>query len=286
MSYFKKLRHPYIWKRMFYERATEPVHLNLMALIVYLFGSYRLKIDFDLVIRQQHAYSLLNVADQAKNLGHKKVSIFEFGVAAGAGLLNLQNISKKITAITGVDFEIYGFDTGAGMPPPSSYKDHPELYAEGDFPMNFEALKQRLDPNTKLIIGPIKNSLIDFTNQDFSSAPIAFISIDVDYYSSTVDCLQLLKCKATDYLPRVLVYLDDLEDLSHNTYCGELAAITEFTNQNPLRPIERHTFLRSFRIFKNAPWIDHIFQAHILDHPHRNLLKSNRLKVVLENPHL
>jgi len=288
MSYFflKKFSNKYIWKRLMYERLSEPLHLNFISLFIAIFGTLRKRIEFDLVLRQQHAYSLLDAADQAKKYGYTKVSIFEFGVAAGAGLLNLQSLAKRITTFTGIGFDIYGFDTGTGMPSPVSFKDHPELYQTGDFPMDFEKLEKKLDNNTQLVLGPISNSIVKFLALNFSHAPIGFISIDVDYYSSTVDALNLFKHSATNFLPRVVIYLDDLEDLSHNSYCGEQAAVHEFTSQNPLRPIEKHPFLRGYRLFKNARWIDHIYQCHVLDHAIRNDLKSNRDKTILTNPYL
>ena len=263
--YLKKFANAYIWKRLFCERLTEPLHMNALSILVACLGSLRLKIEFDLVIRQQHAYALLNAADQAKRLGYKRVSVFEFGVAAGAGLLNLQALARRIEATTGIGFNIYGFDTGAGMPPPTSYKDHPELYQAGDFPMNRDLLSRKLVGNTRLILGPLSETIAKFLTMDFSDAPIGFISIDVDYYSSTVD---------------------DLEDLSHNTRCGEQAAVAEFSNANPMRLIEKHAFLRGYRLFKNARWIDHMYQCHVLDHPTRNDLTSARDPVVLTNPYL
>ena len=78
--------------------------------------------------------------------------------------------------------------------------------------------------------------------------------------------------KPESYLPQVVVYVDDLEFMSHNSWCGEMAAIHEFNEQEEFRKIEKHAFLRGFRIFKNARWIDHMYQAHILDHPIRNAL--------------
>jgi hypothetical protein len=285
LGYFKKLIKPYIWKRIFYERLSEPVHLNLLSLFVMIFGSFRLKVAFDLVLRSQHAYALLKAADDAKKIGKERVSVIEFGVANGAGLFNIQSIAKRVTKTTGIFFDIYGFDTGEGMPPPTSYKDHPDLYAEGDFPMDFEKLQNALDPNTKLVIGPIKETMPKFLEQDFKSSPIGFISIDVDYYSSSVESLKVLEKESTAYLPRVTIYLDDLQDDSHNTWCGELAAINEFTQDHEYRKIERHTFLRGYRIFKNARWIDHMFFAHILDHPNRVDPALNKSKtVILNNP--
>lgn len=287
MGFLKKLIRPYIWKRIFYERLSEPIHLNLLSLFVMIFGSFRLKVDFDLVLRSQHAYALLKAADDAKKIGKERVSVIEFGVANGAGLFNIQSIAKRITKTTGIYFDIYGFDTGKGMPPPTSYKDHPDLYAEGDFPMDFEKLQNALDSNTKLVIGPINETMPKFLEQDFKSSPIGFISIDVDYYSSSVESLKVLEKESTAYLPRVTIYLDDLQDDSHNTWCGELAAINEFTQNHEYRKIERHTFLRGFRIFKNAKWIDHMFFAHILDHPNRVDPALNKSKTnILSNPHI
>jgi hypothetical protein len=134
----KKISHRYIWERIFVERLSEPLHLNFISLFVGLFGSLRVKINFDLILRCQHAYALLKSADYAKSLGIKSITVIEFGVAAGAGILNICHVAKRVTAATGVEINIVGFDTGLGMPPPESYRDHPDLYAQGDFPMNFE----------------------------------------------------------------------------------------------------------------------------------------------------
>lgn len=287
MSFLKKLTKLYIWKRIFYERLSEPIHLNILSAIILLFGSYRQKCNFDLILRRHHAYCLLDAADNAISEGKDRVTIIEFGVATGAGLINLQKIAKNITASTGVSFDIYGFDTGEGMPAPESFKDHPELYQKGDFPMDFKSLHAALDSNTKLILGPIENTIPKFLKQDFQSCPIAFISIDVDYYSSTVQALNILSMKPNQYLSKVSLYLDDLEDMSHNSWCGELAAVNEFSEKNEFRKIEKHSFLRGYRIFKNARWIDHIFYAHILDHPLRSIENiNNKPQVILENPYL
>jgi len=140
-GFINKFRHAYIWKRIFYERLTEPFHLNLISFFVWLFGSYRMKSDYDLILRSQHAYALFKAADLAKSEKKESVTVIEFGVATGAGLFNIQEIAKNVTKDTGIKFDIYGFDSGEGMPPPVSYKDHPELYQEGDFPMDFEKLQ-------------------------------------------------------------------------------------------------------------------------------------------------
>jgi hypothetical protein len=281
-----KLRHGYIWRRILYERLSEPLHLNLLAVPVALFGGFRRRVEFDLVLRCQHAYSILKAADEARELGLKEVTLVEFGVAAGAGLMNICQVAARVERETGVRFRIFGFDTGRGMPAPTSYRDHPELYQQGDFPMRPDALRAQLPRNCQLVLGEIHDTLPAFVAQLTPEAPIGFVSIDVDYYSSTKVALGALQGPPDVYLPRTLVYLDDLEDGSHNSYCGELLAIREFNDEQPLRKIEKHPFLRSYRLFRNARWIDHVFTLHVLDHPVRNTLARNRERVVIENPYL
>ena len=282
----RKLAHPYIWKRIFYERLTEPLHLNLLAIPVALFGGLRSRINFDLVLRHHSAYAILRCADIARELGLREVTLIEFGVAAGAGLLNMCEIGRKVTRSTGIEFRIVGFDTGKGMPPPQSYRDHPELYQEGDYPMDQEALRRALPANAELILGDIDSNVAGFLKRVPATAPIGYVVVDVDFYHSTRDSLRVLLGAPEQYLPRTFVYLDDLEDESHNRWCGELLAIEEFNNQNAMRKIERHHFLRSYRIFRNARWIDHMMICHVLDHSTRNALTGKASAAVLSNPYL
>ena len=284
--FWKKLSHRYIWKRIFYERLTEPVHLNVLSMGVAAFGSFRAKVDWDLVLRAHHAYSILKCGDLAHSLGLPAVTIVEFGVAAGAGLLNMRSIADRVTETTGVEFRVVGFDTGRGMPPPRDHRDHPDLYQSGDFPMDVDALRARLPPGTELVIGDVRDTVPGFVSKLASDAPLGFVSIDVDYYSSTVDALRVFDGQPTQYLPRTLVYLDDVEDEAHNVYCGELAALRDFNEQHELRKFDRNAFLRANRIFRNAKWIDHMFTLHVLDHPTRSVLSQERKKVVLSNPYL
>src|SRR3954451_22788552 len=136
-------------RRILLERLTEPLHLNLLAIPVLLFGSYRTKIAWDLVIRQQYAYGILRAADLAREQGRDAVTVVEVGVASGAGVMNMALIAENVSRLTGVSITVHGFDTGTGMPAPVDYRDHPDLYAEGDFPMDFGALQTILPPSVK-----------------------------------------------------------------------------------------------------------------------------------------
>jgi len=289
MSFLKKLSEGRIWKRIFYERLTEPLHLNAFSLFAAIFGSYRMKIALDLVVRQHNAYCILKSADQARQLGIRSVTLIEFGVATGAGLFNMAQIAKRISSSTGIEFRIYGFDSGKGMPQAIGYQDHPEYYKQGDYPMDYGRLKSILPANTKLIIGDInQQSIQKFITENVSrEAPIGYVNIDVDYYSSARESLKIFLEPAEKYLPVTYVYFDDIEFEGHNSRCGELLAVEEFNRDNPLRFIERHSFLENQRIFKKANWIKHIFALQVLDHPVRNDLTSRPDKPsVLNNPYL
>jgi hypothetical protein len=269
-------------ERVLRERLSEPLHLQILSLFA-LLGSYRTKVYFDLAYRQYTAFSLLDAAERAKGLGIKKISAIEFGVASGAGLLNICQNASAITKALNVEFEIYGFDTGAGLPPPRSYRDHPELWQAGDFPMDVPALQAKLPANAKLILGDIAATVPSFLNGSF--APLGYVSLDVDYYWSAVEALRIFSGRPSQYLPFVNLYLDDVQNAHNNPACGELLACREFSDATPLRKIYPYTALRERRLFKNASWISKIYAVHILDHEERTS-GQKRGEAAISNPYL
>ena len=151
--------------RILRERLTEPLHLNAASALVALLGSFRSKVACDLISRPHYAYGLLAAADQAREAGIKCFTAVEFGVAAGEGLLNLCSLASRVTQSTGVGVRVVGFDSGAGMPPPSDYRDHPEEFQAGDFPMEHERLRTRLPSNCELVLGPVNQTAPAFARK-------------------------------------------------------------------------------------------------------------------------
>lgn len=282
-----KLRQPNIRERIFRERFAEPLHMNAIAVLVALFGSFRSKVYFDLVVRPHHAYGLLAAADAAKAQGFSRFTAIECGVANGAGLLNMCRIGSQVTAATGIGIDFVGFDNASGMPLAVDYRDHPEYYQPGDFVMgNRSALVAALPANARLVIGDVKETIPAFIAGHDTASPLGFVSVDVDYYSSTVDCLALFVEAAEKYLMAVLVYLDDVQDLGHNRFAGEMLAVEEFNDANTLRKITPTNFLRERRLFKRAGWISQIYTLHVFDSANRARILQNKQKVVLSNPYI
>ena len=270
--FLHKLARRRIWRRIFMERLTEPIHLNALAVAVWLFGSYESKIEFDLVLRPQHAYGIMRAAQAARELGIRKVALVEFGVAGGAGLMNMAYVAERVTRETGIDFSIYGFDSGRGMPPPRDHRDHPEYYKAGDFPMDEARLRSALPKSVTLLLGDLAETVPRFVAALREDEPIGFVTVDVDYYWSTAAALQLfLAPDASVYLPLTTVYFDDIMLDHHNSWAGELLAIREFNEQSPLRKLEHHRFLENSRVFRNALWLKQTYFLHVMDHPMRGV---------------
>ncbi len=230
--------------------------------------SYSTKLEIGSIERPYYGHGVLHAAQLAKRLGHSAVSVLEFGVAGGNGLLNLEMHAAKVTKETGVRVAIYGFDTGAGMPPPLDYRDMPYLWQAGYFRMDLEKLGRRLR-QAKLMIGNVADTVDSFCEAE-QPPPIGFISFDLDYYSSTLAALRIFTARHEYLLPRVACYLDDTVgdiDYAYNEFTGELLAISEFNATHPSIKIAPVRGLRFFGQRLPAVWHEQIFVAHLFEHP-------------------
>jgi hypothetical protein len=233
-------------------------------------GSFRDREQAGLLDRTNYAYGMLRAADTAAYFGKSSVSVCEFGVARGWGLMNMAKLADMISAETGVDIRVFGFDTGKGLPPPTSYKDHPELWSAGDFLMDDpEELRKRLGNRTTLVLGDIADTVDAFRESLTSDSPLGFVSIDVDIYSGTVSALRALQGPCDKYLPAISFYLDDVASYFNNFASGELCAVAEHNASFPHRPIDIDRSLPGLRTDPDQGWNKHMYVCHILDHPAR-----------------
>lgn len=232
-------------------------------------GSWRERERFDLVQRPNYAYGLLRAADLALYFGHQAVTVCEFGVASGAGLLNMIELADAIGRETGVRFRTVGFDTGAGLPSVQGAKDHPEIWSGGDFKMEArEALVARIDGRAELVWGDIGETVDGFVRTLRPDAPLGFVSIDVDIYSGSKSALRVLQGPVNAYLPAISMYFDDVAFFFANDWCGELVSIHEFNAENEMRKIGTDRSLPGLRPIL-APWHRGMYVCHLFDHEAR-----------------
>jgi hypothetical protein len=220
---------------------------------------------------------MLRAADLARFSGKRKVTVCEFGVATGNGLLNLIELASPVTKATGVEFRIVGLDTGAGLPAIEGYQDHPELWSIGDFSMsNKEQLVTRIGGRAELIFGDIKDTVGGFTDSLSADAPLGFVSVDVDIYSGSRSALRCLVGPPEAYCPAVSMYFDDVQFFFANRWCGELLSIDEFNRSNASRKIDEDRSLPGHRPALSAPWYKSMYVCHVLDHELRAKPRERR----------
>lgn len=223
----------------------------------------------------QYLWGTLCAAQVAAALGYERITVIEFGVAGGNGLLELERIAAWVQRRAGVGIEVVGFDTGTGLPKPQDYRDVPNLWDEGFFGMNPERLREQLT-NARLVLGPVSETLLAFI--DSGPAPIGFVSFDLDLYSSTTDAFAIFRADPTLVLPRVVCYFDDIVGFSHNDYAGERLAITEFNDRSEMRKISKLYGLR-YVLDLDRCWTDMMYMFHCFEHSQYNETDgTNRLR--------
>jgi hypothetical protein len=117
-----------------------------------------------------------------------------------------------------------------------------------------------------LVIGDIRDTFSQWLHRDVR-APVGFISIDVDYYSSTIAVLNALAgCDAEALLPIASVYLDDILCFGVPRCTGELAAVEEFNRRSRTRQFDRADWVSEFRPYREALWLRRLFDFYCFDH--------------------
>jgi hypothetical protein len=218
-------------------------------------------VQMEALRRPAHGYCISGAARLAKRMGHDRVAVAEFGVAGGRTLLIIEEYAKRLSRELGIAIEVYGFDTAEGLSTIEGAPDLPYWFKANQFRMDVQALKSRLT-DAKLVLGNIRDTIPEYVR--LKPAPLGAIFCDVDLWSSTKYTLDILKLEDRLLLPRIFVYMDDVTGSEWEMYCplnGELCAIEEFNSENALRKIYPARNLR------RSSFADHIFYAHLQDHP-------------------
>lgn len=246
----------------------DPYPLRTLALEMiqqFEIGSYETRLQLGAVDRPQYGYIVYHAAALAKRLAYPKISVLEFGVAGGNGLANLEYHAQQAAQLFSVEIEIYGFDTGEGLPAPIDYRDLPYHWKSGFFKMDVPKLQGNLR-SAKLVIGDIRETSRTFFDR-YDPAPIGAVSHDFDFYSSTAAALEMFDAREDYFLPRVFCYFDDTNGSEielYNDYTGERLAINEFnqTHYDIKLGIPYHLLTRKVV----EPWYHQIRICHFFAH--------------------
>lgn len=227
-------------------------------------GQLNTRVRFGIFDRPHYAYGVYSAADLAKRLGLDAISVMDMGVAGGRGLMALERIAKLVSAEFGIQIHVIGFDGGAGMPPPTDYRDVGHVWGTGFYAMDTAKLKAQLSPETELVLGDVGETVCAWVPK----ARIGFVAFDLDYYSSTKQAFRLFEKDASTRLPRTYCYFDDVtgEYACHNEYLGELCAIREFNEEHEHQKICPIHLLRHVRALPEH-WNEQMYVHHDFRHP-------------------
>jgi hypothetical protein len=228
--------------------------------------------------KRTYIWGVLQGAALGKVLGLERISVIEFGVAGGEGLLAMEKTAERVEEMVGIGIDVYGFDAETGLPKPEDYRDIPNEFLEGQFPMDKKELEKRLR-RAQLKLGPVKETVPTF--MESKPAPVAFVSIDLDLYSSTRDALELFGAEDPLLLPRVLCYFDDILGFTYSDYNGERLAISEFNAAHSMRKLSPLYGLRYFvpNELRDTRLTESFYFLHLFDHPLYNHPDSLRKKM-------
>lgn len=244
-----------------------PIRLLFKALYGVLPVSIETRALWDISSRPypQYLNGVLLAAQQAVRQKVDEISVVEFGVAGGNGLVALQEEAAAVEKESGVRIKVFGFDNGPmGLPLfIGDHRDHPDAWEPGDYPMDEAKLRARLAPRTTLILGNVRDTVPAFVNER-DAPPIGFISVDVDLYSSTIRALDILSLPSAGILHRVFIYFDDIELTFCHRFAGELLAIDEFNQANERIKIDRLRGFDSDRPFPEKQYLKMMYVAHDL----------------------
>ncbi|MFJ2116651.1 hypothetical protein ACIOEX_33045, partial [Streptomyces sp. NPDC087850] len=132
---------------------------------------------FGLVERPHYAYGVRRATESAARLGLPGVTLVEFGVAGGNGLLALARHARYYARATGVEVRVVGFDASDGLPPGKDVRDLPYLFGAGFYPMDRARLLSRLGGTADVLIGDVAETVpryLDSHAHTLRTHPVGF----------------------------------------------------------------------------------------------------------------
>lgn len=154
-------------------------------------------------------------------------TMFEFGVANGASLEKMLRFRDVLMRKLDVRQRVLcvGFDTFEGLPAKRD-EDVAAPWIEGDFAADVDSVHSRLAEHYgdfELVKGLFAETVPAWIDR-LRQAPPLFVSIDCDYYSSTMDVLRTIVPLAPT---GCMFYFDDAAIHYWSDRAGELRAVRE-----------------------------------------------------------
>ena len=229
---------------------------------------YDISLMFETMPRPHYGYCVYHAARMASRLGHERITVIEFGVAGGNGLVVLEDHAERIAREVGIGIDVVGFDLGSGLPEPKDYRDMPNVWQAGFYRMDVDRLKERLR-HAELFLGEVGAEIERFIAEDWRS-PVGALVFDLDFYSSTMSSFRIFDLPSDRILPRVFCYFDDIVHgdpiAGINQFTGQCLAIDDYNKARNIKKLAADRSLLAPRKYR-AQWHHQIFVHHDFSHP-------------------
>ena len=156
----------------------------------------------------------------------RPLNYYEFGTGSG------NTVQRAVSALQRYPgSRIYLFDSFVGLPAPQNARDQNTTWKRGDFAFSEAYIREVVeragwDPSHLMVVkGFFEQSLTGDLQRQLAPTPPAFVTIDVDYYSSTRAVLEFL---GPILISGCAFYFDDLWSFDGHPEYGQLKAISEF----------------------------------------------------------
>jgi len=258
----------------------QPFRVALARKIVRRFSlfSYQDRLAICAIERPHYGHCIFQAAQLAARLNYPRISVIEFGCGGGNGLINAEMHISEIAKIFPVEIELYGFDTGEGLPCGKDYRDFLHYFKSGLYNMNSSDLKTRLT-KAKLVLGDVKDTCKTFFAQ-YDPAPIGCVFHDLDFYSSTSEALTLFEADSAHFLPRIFMYFDDIKGTNTwlvSEFAGQALAIEEFNKKHSFKKISANRCMPY--MYPDQWWADEIYIYHDFHHPKYNVYVADEEQI-------
>jgi hypothetical protein len=166
---------------------------------------------------------------------------FEFGTGSGN---TLQRAIASLRDHPGSSIVL--FDSFEGLPEPAHDADKHVLWEKGEFAFTQDYIRTIVRKagfaveRVRFVPGFFEKSLTSELREDLAKTPPAFVTIDVDFYTSTVEVLTWI---APLLSSGTLIYFDDLHAFDCRPDYGQLRALNEFNAHNSEGQLVPHPIL-------------------------------------------
>jgi hypothetical protein len=174
---------------------------------------------------------------------------WEFGTGSG------NTLQRALSVLRGYhDARVVLFDSFQGLPPPEGAHDAHTTWKAGDFAYSRDYIEKVIAKNdfplarVRFVEGFFEQSLTPALAREL--APPAFVTLDVDYYSSTRTALAFM---APILWSGCTLFFDDLWSFDGHPDMGQLKALNEFNADNERGQLVENTIFHD-RIYSYFNW--------------------------------